>query len=101
MIINKQNWRIFFVSPNHPMLFTSNGQQALGVCDGNSYIMYISLGLPKQKLRKVLCHEIVHAAIFSYNIEMTIEQEEIMADLIATFGHEILHNTNKIFQNII
>jgi len=32
--------------------------------------------------------------MFSYNVNMTIEQEEMVADLIATFGKEILFNTN-------
>lgn len=100
MIINGQKWRIFFVAKNHPMLFSSNGKFVLGVCDGNQNAIYISLGLSKAKLQKVLCHEIVHAAMFSYDIDMTIEQEEVVADLIATFGKEILYNANKVFNDI-
>lgn len=100
MIINRRLWRIFFVSADHPVLLTSSGTYTLGVCDGNENAIYISLGLPRTKLKKVLCHEIVHAAMFSYNVNMTIEQEEMVADLIATFGKEILFNTNQIFDDI-
>ena len=45
-------------------------------------------------LKKVLCHEVVHAAMFSYNVELTLEQEELVADLIATYGSEVIRITN-------
>jgi hypothetical protein len=35
--------------------------------------------------------------MFSYNVELTIEQEEVLADLIATYGQEIIRITNTIF----
>ena len=38
--------------------------------------------------------------MFSYNIELTIDQEELLADLIATYGQEIIYITNKIFNKI-
>jgi hypothetical protein len=39
--------------------------------------------------------------MFSYNIDLTLEQEEILADLIATYGQEIVHITNLVFKRII
>lgn len=51
-------------------------------------------------MRKVLCHEITHAAMFSYDILLTAEQEELLADLIATYGEEIIYTTNQIFRRI-
>ncbi len=51
-------------------------------------------------LKKVLCHEIVHAAMFSYNVELTLEQEELVADLIATYGEEIIEVTDQMFKKI-
>ena len=51
-------------------------------------------------LKKVLCHEITHAAMFSYDIVLTLDQEELLADLIATYGEEIIEVTNKIFSKI-
>ena len=38
--------------------------------------------------------------MFSYNINLTIEQEEVLADLIATYGQEIVHITNLVFKRI-
>lgn len=98
MIINGIKWRIFFVAPDHPMLCDCDC--ALGVCDEDLHAIYIRLDLPRYKLKKVLSHEIVHASMFSYNITMSIEQEEMVADLIATFGQEILSNANEIFKNL-
>ena len=100
MIINGQPWSIYFVSPWHPMLRESNGIYTLGVCDDNLKAIYISLDLPRMKLQKVLCHEIVHAAMFSYHIDLSLEQEEIVADLIATFGKEILEHASQIFEDV-
>ena len=35
--------------------------------------------------------------MYSYNVELNDEQEEILADLIATYGQEIVLLTNSIF----
>ena len=38
--------------------------------------------------------------MFSYNVDLTLEQEELLADLIATYGEEIIHITNKVFNKL-
>ena len=38
--------------------------------------------------------------MFSYGINITIDQEELLADLTATYGEEIIEITNKIFKKI-
>ena len=95
--INGETWKIFLVSPNHPMVMRENGQYALGSCDDISKGIYIIDGLETNKFKKVLCHELTHAAMYSYNVNLTIEQEELLADLIATYGQEIIQETNRIF----
>lgn len=98
--INGIDWQIKEVSANHPKLQRQNGSMALGSCDNTTKTIYISEAVPEYKLKKVLCHEITHAAMFSYKVEMTTAQEEILADLIATYGAEIIEITNKIFSRI-
>ena len=98
--INGVYWRIFLVSANHPGLQRSDGSFALGMCDNNDKIIYIYDQLDKAMWKKVLCHEVTHAAMFSYQISLSIEQEEIVADLVATYGQEIIHITNLIFNRI-
>ena len=51
-------------------------------------------------IKKVLCHELTHAAMFSYNVELSLQQEELLADLIATYGQEIVFKTNKLFNRL-
>ena len=70
------------------------------MCDDNLKSIFVATGRPMVLLKKVLCHEIVHAAMFSYNVDLTIEQEEIIADLVATYGEEIIEITNQMFKKI-
>jgi hypothetical protein len=51
-------------------------------------------------MKRVLCHEVTHAAMFSYETELTVEQEELLSDLIATYGEEIISKTNEIFRRL-
>lgn len=98
--INKVEWGLKLVSSNHPKLRRGDGSTALGSCDDVTKTIYISDKVPKYKLKKVLCHEITHAAMFSYKVEMNLDQEEFVADLIATYGAEIIDVTNRIFSRI-
>lgn len=101
MIINGIDWKILLVSSNHPGLLKSDGSQALGVCDNNIRTIYIDDSLHDTKFKKVLCHEITHAAMFSYNVNISHDQEELLADLIATYGEEIITITNRIFTRLV
>lgn len=98
--INGEDWKLFFTSPNHPMLIRSDGSFTIGACDNITKGIYINETLKPKLLKRVLCHELTHAAMFSYGIELSIEQEELLADLIATYGQEIIDITNKIFSRI-
>lgn len=99
-IINNIGWQVAKTSANHPKLFRSDGTLSIGACDDTTKTIYLNENLRENQLKKVLCHEIVHAAMFSYNVNLTIEQEELVADLIATYGEEIIEVTNKIFKKI-
>lgn len=95
--INGENWRLVFVSQYHPMLMRSDGTYTIGACSDYYKTIYIYENLPPTLIKKVLCHELTHAAMFSYNVELSLEQEELLADLIATYGQEIISMTNGIF----
>ena len=98
--INGIEWYLKWVSPNYPKVKRQNGQYALAACDEETHTIYLTWNIPAWKLKKVLCHEITHAAMFSYKVYMTVDQEELIADLIATYGEEIINITNKIFSRI-
>ena len=96
-LINNVYWKIAFVSPDFPLLQRLNGDYSIGACDNLTRTIYLSNQLYGELLKKVFCHEITHAAMFSYNVNLSLEQQELIADLISTYGEEIIYITNKIF----
>lgn len=98
--INGEEWRVLLVSPFHPQLQRSDGSQSIGACNDILKTIYLCEDLDYFMMKKVLAHELTHAAMFSYNIEMSYEQEELFADLIATYGQEIVCKTNLFFKRI-
>ena len=98
--INGEWWRVKLCSPLHPALVRSDGSVTIGMCDDTVKTIYISEAIDSNLMKKVLCHEITHAAMFSYNINLDMHQEELLADLLATYGQEIIHNTNQLFNRI-
>lgn len=100
ILINNIDWKLAFVSPDFPLLQRMNGDFTIGACDNLTRTIYINNTLSGNLLKKVLCHQITHAAMFSYNVNLSIEQEELIADLISTYGDEIIYITNKIFTKL-
>jgi Zn-dependent peptidase ImmA (M78 family) len=97
---NGEVWRVLLVSPNHPMLQRYDGSWTIGACDNNLKTIYISDSLDEFMTRRVLSHELTHAAMFSYGVKLTYDQEELFADLIATYGREIVCKANLFLTRI-
>ena len=95
--INGEEWKVLLVSPDHIELRNSRGEPVLGVCDDFYKIIFLNEDLDDIMLKQVLCHELVHACMFSYDVDLTLEQEELVATLIMTYGEEIIEMTNTIF----
>lgn len=93
--INGIEWQVRYVPPDNQYLQRSNGTYALGSCDNDTRTIYINYTVSHSKIKRILCHEITHAAMFSYRTTLTLEQEELLADLIATYGEEIITITMK------
>ena len=98
--INNVLWKLALVSPDFPLLQKPNGEFTIGACDNLTRTIYINNTLKDKILLKVLCHEITHAAMFSYNVDLSIEQQELIADLISTYGEQIIQVTNRIFKKL-
>ena len=96
-VINGEQWRIWIVPPHDVYLLKPNGDFAIGACDDYTKGIYLSKALGGAQLKRVLCHEITHAAMFSYNVSLSLVQEELVAELMATFGEEIIDITNILF----
>ena len=98
--INNIFWKIAYVPADFPLLQRMNGDFTIGACDNLTRTIYINENLSGKLLRKVLCHQITHAAMFSYNVDLSVEQQELVADLISTYGDQIIYITNKIFSKL-
>jgi hypothetical protein len=100
-IINGELWKVIFVDARDPALLKPNGSFAIGACDDYSKTIYLSKNLSGDYLKKVLCHEITHAIMFSFDIKMPLQQEELFAELTAAFGEEIIKITNVLFSHLL
>ena len=100
LTFNKEQWQILFVEPSSKFLIKPNGTYAIGACDDRTKTIYLNNTLTGRYLKRVLCHEITHAALFSYNITMSLQQEELIANIMSIFGAEIIKVTNIVFNQL-
>lgn len=98
--INGKRWRVQLVPPSHPILTQKPGNPAIGCCDDNLRTIFISNAVPQLQLKYVIRHELVHAIMYSYGIEISNETEELVADFVATYGKKVIALTNKVFNEL-
>ena len=100
--INGECWKVFCVPPNSYRLLNNDGNYSLGCCNDLTKSIYINKDLKENesKMYKVLCHEITHSIIFSYDILLDAYQEEVLADIIASYGKHIIDIANRICSQI-
>lgn len=98
--INGEQWWIVLVAPDHVALRMPNGDYALGACDSVTRTIYISNILHGEYFEQVLCHELVHAAMFAYDVRLGFHEEELLAEIISIFGEEIVDITDVMFERI-
>lgn len=100
MIINGIPWGVRLVSPAHPMLLTPWKTHAYGACDKPTQTIYIDKTLNKSMIREVLRHELVHAYVFSYEVPMSYDEEELMAKFMADHGEKVIRHSEMIYNGI-
>ena len=98
--INGVVWQVKTVPAYDSHLMRPDGSFTIGMCNNVEKVIYIIKGLNETQFYKVLAHEITHAAMYSYSVGLTIDQEELLANIIATYGGEIVNVTNKVFKKI-
>ena len=96
-VINGEVWQVRLVPAGHHSLRRPNGSASVGCCDDRLKTIFIDRTLHGRFFLEVLAHEITHAAMFSYNVSLSLAQEELLAELMATFGEEIIDIANIIF----
>ena len=50
--------------------------------------------------KRTVRHEIVHAFMYSYMIDLSYSEEELVAELMSQYGEDILSETNAIYNGI-
>lgn len=100
-VCNGKTWNLAFVEPYSHMLMRSDGSKTVGVTDNNTKTVYLSNLLRGKFLDKVLCHELVHVASFSYNCSIDIETEEIIADFMSLYGREVIYLADDLMKSIL
>lgn len=99
--INGIDWEIIYVNPFSDDLRRSDGSLTVGFTDMPKRAIFLSNKLRGAFLRKVLAHELVHCFCFSYNTVMPIEQEEYLADWVATYGTDLIYLLDDLMRGII
>lgn len=99
--INGIQWQIVPVKVGSEKLMRSDGTFTVGMTDNNTKCVYMSDELQGKFYERVLCHELVHCASFSYNCDIDIDTEEIIADFMSLFGQEICKNVDEICKKVL
>lgn len=99
--INGIDWEIIYVNPFSDDLRRSDGSLTVGVTDMPKRSVFLSDKLRGAFLRKVLAHELVHCFMFSYSIHIPIEEEEYIADWVATYGTDLIYLLDDLMRGII
>lgn len=94
-------WNLSLVEPYSGNLKRSDNTFTLGVTDNNNKTVYIDNHLYGAMLDKVICHELCHVFSFSYNLNIPIETEEIIADFLATYGRDVFIVADDILQRFV
>lgn len=98
--INGEYWCVVLVMPYDVALLMPNGDFAIGACNDATKTIYISNDLHGEEFEQTLCHELVHAAMFAYDVSLGYEEEELIAEIISIFGEEIIDLTDLLFKRI-
>lgn len=98
IVVNGINWEIIFVDSLNRNLLNNHGIYTLGVTDNNVKTVFLADNLSGELLYKVLCHELCHVYTFSYEIFLTVEEEERLAQFISEYGKSIISDTDYLLR---
>lgn len=98
--INGIEWNIRFVHPMSKELLRSDKSRTVGVTDFPKRTVFLSDMLCGAFLRKVIAHELVHCFMMSYSIHIPIEEEEFIADWVATYGTDLIYLLDDLMQTL-
>ncbi len=103
--MNNYLWKVIIVPANSRYLLSRTGL-TVGTTDPNTLCIYISEELTGELKKRVIAHEMGHAACFSYNLipqirtccypDKYIDMEEFICNFVADYGEMIFSLTYDI-----
>lgn len=97
-VANNRLWTIQYTYPQSDELMRSDGTYSIGCADKSNQKIFIADNLSEELEEKVICHEVCHAFVMSYNLYMSIEEEERLCNFVADYGKDIVATTNRIIK---
>lgn len=95
--IQKQDYEIWLVRQGSECLPTNkDGSDNDGLCDNVNQKIYLNRSLSKERLQKVLCHELLHMLFHQANIRLPERVEERYADAMEVALLELLQQSAKL-----
>lgn len=104
-LMNDYLWKVITVPANSRYLLSRTGP-TVGTTDPNTLCVYISDELTGEFKKRVIAHEMGHAACFSFNLipqiraccypDRYIDMEEFICNFVADYGEMIFSITYKI-----
>lgn len=104
--MNGHTWEVIQVHPNSGYLIDRTNKLTLATTDPNTHKIYISSNLRGQFKKRVIAHEMGHAACFSYDLigeihrccypDYWVYMEEFICNFVADYGEEIFMITYQI-----
>ena len=104
-VMNNYLWKVIIVPANSRYLLSRTGL-TVGTTDPNTLCIYISEELTGELKKRVIAHEMGHAACFSYNLipqirtccypDKYIDMEEFICNFVADYGEMIFSLTYDI-----
>lgn len=89
--INGLKWKVYFVKSGSPKLADEDGKRSiLGITYFRECEIYIDKELHKRLRKQTVIHELVHALLFSYGIDIEGATEENVCDLIGAHLDELV-----------
>lgn len=96
--INNIPWKIKVVKRTNKKLNPDNGAVYLGLCDYEKSTIRIRKGMNYMVTRQTVIHELVHAFLFSYGIE--VSGDEPMCNFFGSHADAIVELTNQIMEGV-
>jgi len=97
IVINEIEWIVQEINPDTALL---NGNRAFAVCNVREKTIYISNDLNQDFKKQALIHELTHAFVFSYLLEVTNEfNEEELCHFVTKYSPQINQIANEYFKD--